>query len=429
MDSMGVPKSLKYSTILFFLYLFAEGVLRKWIIPSVPGIVLYGIKYAFLVYIAIVYFRNRHYLNNGDVAEMNSIHNAFKIYVAVLCISAISFTMFYNGPIVASITLLQYSAPIILIYAIPALIRSELALKKVITVFLFITAVVMILGVIQYFSPPLSPINRYAEEIKNGIALVGGAARICSVFSYITPLGDFCIICGTFIFSIILTKPEVKYAQLILTSLLILVMVVSVMTGSRSVVIILFTSTVFLILKQVVATGNIKMLFGIAVVSIFVIWFYDNYGISAVDNFIDRVNASHDSETRINRMFNYNRMIDSCGLFGFGIGIANLSVTSFLATVSPIDFEEEIGRVVVEFGLLGFILITFIRVYIWIKMLRITNSIKTNNIRILSLASLIVITPMTFYIQLCLYNWFAYMMYFTMIGLNIALINIDHNEE
>lgn len=36
---------------------------------------------------------------------------------------------------------------------------------------------------------------------------------------------------------------------------------------------------------------------------------------------------------------------------------------------------------------------------------------------------------MSFYVQLCLYNWFAYMMYFTMIGLNIAIDQIDGQEK
>ena len=48
---------------------------------------------------------------------------------------------------------------------------------------------------------------------------------------------------------------------------------------------------------------------------------------------------------------------------------------------------------------------------------------------VLSWATTIIILPMTFYVQLCLYNWFAYMMYFTMIGLNITINQIDAQEK
>lgn len=44
----------------FFLYLFLEGVLRKWIIPGAPGTLLYSIKYLLLITIAFFYLLQRH---------------------------------------------------------------------------------------------------------------------------------------------------------------------------------------------------------------------------------------------------------------------------------------------------------------------------------------------------------------------------------
>lgn len=121
-------------------------------------------------------------------------------------------------------------------------------------------------------------------------------------------------------------------------------------------------------------------------------------------------------------------MTNYAGWFGYGIGIANLSVQNMLTTKSELGFEEEIGRIVIEFGIIGFIIISFIKLYIWSQMLKMSRNIFDKKLSLLSWSTLIVITPMTFYIQLCLYNWFAYIIYFSMIGFNIALSNIDKGE-
>lgn len=53
---------MKNCLVLFFIYLFLEGVLRKWVIPGVSGTLLYSIKYFLLIMIAFFYLVKR---NNG----------------------------------------------------------------------------------------------------------------------------------------------------------------------------------------------------------------------------------------------------------------------------------------------------------------------------------------------------------------------------
>lgn len=420
-------RNLKILLVIFFIYIFAEGVLRKWVIPGVPGSLLYAVKYVILLSIAIVYFGKRSNLFVESSPQYSTIKGAFGLYIIILILSAITLTMFYNGPIVAAITLLQYSAPIILIYTIPAVVRSEYALDLIIKVFTIITLCVLVLAIVQYFSPPLSPINKYAEEMKNGIARVGSAARICSVFSYLTPLGNFCVLSGTFCLSLLMCRSRTKYEKYIMLSLLLMAVTVAFMNGSRSVVILLFASLLFIIFKEGIGKGNFTVLAVTLLVVFVAIYLYETFGISAVDNFVNRVNSANDADTRISRMMDYGRMTDYSGLFGYGIGIANLSVQSMLTTRAGIDFEEEIGRIVIEFGFVGFIFVSLIRAYVWFLMLSVVKQIQDSRLKMISWATLIVITPMSFYIQMCLYNWFAYMVYFSMIGLNIALLNIDRN--
>ena len=158
--------------------------------------------------------------------------------------------------------------------------------------------------------------------------------------------------------------------------------------------------------------------------------YYDIYGIAAIDNFILRAtSSSYDVDTRITRTFDISRMFNYAGAFGNGVGIANMSVQSFLIQPSLVDWEEEIGRVMIEFRFFGFLIIKAIRIHTLIYMFRISRSIGNQYLAVLSWATTIIILPMTFYVQLCLYNWFAYMMYFTMIGLNITINQIDAQEK
>ncbi len=420
-------RCLKFFLVSFFIYLFLEGVLRKWVLPGVPGIILYALKYLLLIIITIIYCSNRSKFAVRQTTQSRSIKEALGIYILILIFSGATMGMYYNGPIVTGITFLQYASPIILIYAIPAVIRNYRNISSIIKVFLIIAMCVLVLACVQYFSPPLSPINKYAEELKTGMAMVGNAVRISSVFSYLTPLGDFCILSGTMMLSLLLTRLNSKWSRLIVLTVLIMSVVVAFMNGGRTVVILLMASLLFILLRESIVNRRFSVMAGAIAVLFIAVYFYNSYGITAVDNFIDRANSANDTDTRISRMVDYGRMTDDAGIFGYGIGIANLSVQSMLTTRPGIDFEEEIGRVVLEFGYLGFILVSIFRFYVWLKMLLIVRCIRNRKIKMLSWATLIIITPMTFYLQLCLYNWFAYMLYFTMIGFNLALSNIDLN--
>lgn len=417
---------MKNCLVSFFIYLFLEGVLRKWIIPEVSGTLLYSIKYLLLIMIVIFYLLQR---NNGLIKISTPLDKAYAIYGLIVILSAICITFGVNGYIVGGITIIQYLSPIILICVLPIWIDSKQRLKQFIIGGAVIAFIVFILAVIQYASPPYACINKYAMDMKNGIAMVGGAARVCSVFSYITPLGDFCII--TLVFTtLLLSLKWNSTTKWIITTLFILAWLGSFMTGSRSVVILSSLIIIGTSIYEWIYRRNPKLIFGFILIISCAYIYYDIYGIAALDNFISRTtSSSYDIDTRIIRTFDISRMLDYAGAFGNGVGIANMSVQSFLVTPSLVDWEEEIGRIMIEFGFLGFLIVTTIRLYTLVFMFRISRSIENQYLAVLSWATTIIILPMSFYVQLCLYNWFAYMMYFTMIGLNIAINQIDAQEK
>lgn len=417
---------MKKCLVLFFIYLFLEGVLRKWVIPGVSGSLLYSIKYLLLIIIAIFYLLQRH---NGLIKISSPFDKAYTIYGFIVILSAICITFLSNGFIVGGITIIQYLSPIILMYVLPIWINNKQRLNQFIVGGAIIAFIVLILAIIQYASPPYAYINKYATEMKNGIAMVGGAVRVCSVFPYITPFGDFCMI--ILVFTILMLSLNWRHiTKWSIIVLFILALLGCFMTGSRSVVILSSLVIIGTSVYEWIFQRNIKLILGIILIIGCAYIYYEIYGITAVDNFIYRAtSSSHDVDTRITRIFDITRMFDYAGAFGNGVGIANMSVQSFLIRPSLVDWEEEIGRVMIEFGFLGFLLVTAIRVYTLFCMYKISSSIENQYLAVLSWATTIIILPMSLYIQLCLYNWFAYMMYFTMIGLNIAISQIDVQEK
>lgn len=418
---------LKFFIAAFYIYIFMEGVLRKWILPGVPGSLLYTVKYLLLIIIAALYVFKR---QRGLTGVSSPIISVFSIYGWTVIFSATCITFLINGFVVGSITIIQYLSPIILVSVLPLWINDRNALNTFLKYGAIIAFIVLILAIVQYASPPTAYINKYATEMKNGIAMVGDAARVCSVFSYLTPLGDFCILVVTFTLCLIRSRSKLgKNIKKIAVILFILGALGCFMTGSRSVVIIAGGIILITSIYESLWKMNHKFLLGVIALSAMVTIYYTEFGIEAVDNFIERVNdSSHDVDSRITRTFDITRMFNYAGVFGNGVGIVNMSVQGFLQQRSEVYSEEEIGRIMIEFGFFGFLLITGIRLFVLLYMIRISKTIKDEYLSKISWATTIVIMPMSLYMQMCLYNWFAYIVYFTMLGLNLAINQIDNNE-
>ena len=262
--------------------------------------------------------------------------------------------------------------------------------------------------------------------MKNDRALVGDAARICGVFSYITPMGDFCI-ASSIIFISLLSISKRIISTSIYGSLFVLSLLVGFMTGSRTVLMLILLGSLFVFWKFGLLKGNRTFIILLSILIFGGIYYYHTYGITAIDNFLWRANMAHDESVRVSKLFNFSNLMGYAGFFGYGVGFANLALQSMLSYTSEFGFEEEIGRVVLEFGFWGFVVISAIRLMLWLKIIKLATSIKNKRFNALAWSVVVIITPMTFYIQLCLYNWFAYILYFTVIGFIIALKQIDTN--
>lgn len=419
-------KAMKFFLIAFFVYIFLEGIIRKWMFPNQAGMFFYAVKYALLGGIYLTYLTLPHSIKSGKVF---GIQYAVTIYIFLVIASSITFLGSSNGPILSLFIIAQYCLPLVLIFSIPLYIKSRKQLQRIIKITIILCAIIYILGIIQYNSPKWAFINRYSgETATNEIAVAGGAVRITTVFNYITPTGDFCSWIALFCMVILTSKPSTKKI-FITTLILIFSIVCAFMVGSRSVVLIIGTYALFSLIYDTIINHRARFIFLTFVAVVITIAYYQNFGIPAFDTFMDRVNhASYDVDTRISKQFDYESFMDYAGWVGKGAGITSTAIRKLLTNPVDIGYEEEIGRIVIEFGILGFIIITGIRIFFLSKMFQLSFRICDINLRALSFACSFAIIPTTFYIQLSLYNWFSYFCYFTFIGLNYAIYHIDRNE-
>lgn len=417
-------KAMKFFLIAFFVYIFLEGVLRKWVLPGGVGMIMYALKYGLLVCSYICYLMLPASVKRGKVF---GIQIAITLYIFLIIASSITFLGSSNGPLLSFIAIVQYCLPISLIFTIPLCVTSRRKIQTIIMYAIVLSLMIYILGIIQYNSPLWSPINRYSEDLGE-IANAGDKPRITTVFSYITPTGDFCAWVALFCMMLLVAKLDARqyFASAIL---LMLSIVCAFMVGSRSVVIIILIFTIFTLGYDSILKHRIKFISIAFFVVVLAVIYYNAFGIPAYDSFMTRVEqASYDVDTRISNMVNFEKHMDYAGWLGRGAGITSNALQGLLTRPVTVGFEAEIGRVVIEFGIIGFIIITAIRFFILFKMVLLSFCVRKNNLRCLSFACTFAIVPMTFYLQLCLFNWFAYFFYFTFIGMNFAIYNIDRNE-
>src|SRR5205807_233899 len=77
-----------------------------------------------------------------------------------------------------------------LLYLVPYAFREPAELRRFLMTFVFLAFVPLTLGILQFWAPPDSVLNRYAweEELTEGIAVFGGSGkpRITGTFSFIS---------------------------------------------------------------------------------------------------------------------------------------------------------------------------------------------------------------------------------------------------
>jgi hypothetical protein len=365
---LGASQNWKLSIKTILVLVVVEGALRRWVFPQARDLI-YFFK-DFILIGSYVGFASRPRL----LIDRFSWIKELTFVIAILCILQ-AFNPSLGSPIVGLIGIRAYLLYIPLLWVIPHLFESGEELRNFLRWYFIILIPVCILGIFQYYAPPDSIINVYGIDGAAANASVGEFVRITGTFSYLAGHTSYLAFCFSLLVVLIAREQTLKW-QLIYGLELILVAANSFMSGARFIIIYegLFI-TLYLLLLIFTSSRNafssIKRLSVImAITAIATIVYFQ----PAIQAFSDRAVGSDSTEERIidsiTQVFDYG----SIRLDGYGTGATQSSVLSLRSVLAlpagevlPTS-EGETGRVLIEIGLLGFILWYGLRIIILVSL-------------------------------------------------------------
>ncbi len=403
---------------VFILVVF-EGALRKWVLPQASEM-LYFLKDIVLIG---AYF-NFYALSapKEPLPNQGKIINLGIFLVIGWCVFQ-AFNPSLGSPVVGIFGLRGYLIYIPLIWMIPYLLETEDELYKFLRSHLLLTIPVGLIGIVQFFSPPDSFINAYAnDEAISKATFVGAvtAVRITGTFSYLNNYALYLIVCFGLMVVMLSVKQSRKWQIASLVELF-LVCINSFMTGSRTTI---FSEVLFLLgyllAKGLTKPGGALRLMNKLIVPVLVIsmagfiWFRP-----AIDAFLERTTSNQDVSGRI--VFSLTEPLNFVHLKqldGYGTGATHQGTPTLrqvlnlpAGEVIRVPHEAEMGRIALELGPIGFLFWYGLRISIMLVLFGTFWSLKRPFLRHLALTAFLIqlilfIGFLVFHHTFGLYYWF-----------------------
>jgi len=351
-----------------------EGAVRKWIFPE-WSMEIYLVKDFIVAIMLIASFSASRFVSSNDLFwgwRKSWISFVLPLYGGIVFIDAFN----PNLPNLAlglwglKVHLLYIS----LLFIIPIIYqRWPGLLWRDVRIILFLGIGIAVLGLIQFSLPPGHFLNRYVVE-GSSISTFGitNAVRVTGTFPYITGMTVFMLFTTALSLTILLSGPKNTFWLITLTASVALMGAAMVMTGSRWGAYMLILFVLFISYQIGVRLLSRPAVIGLVffAIALFVAaTFWDN----ALQALILRAQSASDKDTRVATMlFGFWRFITEVGALGYGSGSTHQAAPAlvpggFYEWLSPIDirtFEDEPSRVLVELGLIGFVVILSLRLFL-----------------------------------------------------------------
>ena len=415
--------------ISFFIWLLLEGAIRKWLVPTGAN-ALFFVKYA-IWGLANVYF----VLNN----QQSSIRPLpFMRLMAVYFVWGI-FSFFLTGVsynfLVGVLGFLVHFWFMTLPFILPLLITSKTQIVRLTNVLVFVCLITALVGIVQYFSPSDSLINRYASEEETLITTVGDNVRVTSVFSYITVYAAFLNIVLMVLFVKLLHIRRPDWQAVVLVLVFGLCVINAFMTASRWVT---FQTTLEMIIMALVLTfnsssGNKFLLYVLRFLLLGGLLFWlitqTNLGTQAFGTLLLKVEGSGEgeAESRVEDIFTPLKYAGQAGPVGYGLGTTYQGAAALVPDWGnmPRGFEEEPERIVLETGLIGYCIVIALRISIFLFALRVYRLQQDSFLKTLALMIAVYSSAYIFGFGSLLFNWIENAIYWSLVGILIAIYQLS----
>ncbi len=352
--------------------LVLEGAVRKWLFVEAQDIIYFG-KDVLLLAAYGGYLVNRPRLRDRWVPPAPALY--FTLTVAAVFGVFEVFNPLLPNFFVGLIGFKSYFLYVPLIFVLPAVFPNDEALARFLRRFLLLSIPVDLLAVAQFFSPPTSILNTYARASDDPISAVtfGSSAfvRVTGTFSFISGYSAYLTAIVMLGLAALATTQWRLRGNLTVYLALGLAVVGMLMTGSRGPVVIiaiLFPLYWWLAVAREKKSGAtlVRLVIGVVLLAGFV----SVIGRDAFGAFRGRTVASGDEFSgRITTPFTAPfASLQDAGPFGYGIGATHQAATAVTKGIVPYSWleghlvEVESGRVMLELGPLGFLLVYFGRI-------------------------------------------------------------------
>jgi len=418
----------------FYIWLLAEGAVRKWIFPSFTD-ALYFVKYLLII---IIFIRLREYKKKKT--PYSEIKIPISVFVLFCCLS-LFYTTVINNPLVGALGILAYLCFIPATMALPYFINTEEKLKKLVITLAIISIGVCILAIWQYNSPYDAFINKYATNEQSDIATAGLAGsevvRVTTLFSYHSGNAVFAVFSFIFIFSLLFEKQK----KILIRNLIYVSFGLSVinlfMTGSRAAVFVAFSVVAaFMLFKSVYFIKNTRVLGGLILMLTLtgITILYTDQGKKAFDTWNVRYEAGNENnEYESRNSVLLAEIYDAIfappgGLMGFGIGTYQNGSSRFNKIHDLPGAEDQAYRIGLEIGPFGLILWFMMMLAIFIYSFRVYRFVKTPFLKNLSLLlAFYAFWGPALYRQTVV-NWVDNATWWTCLGIVLSIKQIEVNK-
>jgi hypothetical protein len=380
----------RQATVAALLLVLFEGALRKWLLPEAQA-QLYLAKDVLLLGAYAGFFARK---------GLSLPVRQAQPFALLLAMATAYGTLQLLNPSLPSLALgavgwRSYFFYVPLVFLLPQLYASADDLHRALRRFALLALPLAALGVVQFYSPTDSIINANVEHEPGTGAVVGFAfnrVRVGGTFSFVSGYSAYLLAAALLLAALLAAGSwRVRGNALVYVSLATTIAALFA-TGSRGPVYLLVAAAALYALLAA-ATGDLSLRGALraclaALVFAGVLW---NFLPEPGQAFYSRAAGGDDTLWRLASPFvEPFAILEQAGPVGFGIGAAHQSAQFLMGSAHSwwtqgILAEAEAARVMLELGILGFMLVFTLRVWLAVWALRVALSLKSRAARSLAL--------------------------------------------
>ena len=350
------------------LLVILEGAIRKWLLPGSQDLVYFA-KDVFFLGAYVGFFQSRE--------RLRLRYPQAPVLYAGLVLGAIWGVFEIFNPrlpnfLVGVLGFKAYFLYVPLLFVVPAVFPDDLALARFLKRYVLLAIPVGLLTVAQFFSPQGSILNTYAQPTDAGAISTFGESqfvRAIGTFSYISGFTSYLLV-STILILMILTTTRWRFrGNLAVYAALGMTFMSMMMSGSRGPIFLLallFPLYWWLAVVREKQSGRtfVRLLLGLGLL----VAGLSSAGEEAMTAFGQRAAGTHDLAERLASPFTSPfHVLPYTGALGYGIGATHQAATVVTKGIVPYSWlggiatESESGRVMMELGLIGFLLVYSVR--------------------------------------------------------------------